>query len=229
MLLLGMCSGAYHALHASFADRRIRGLVLLNLQKFIWRDGDSISVVHRQTFRTTRFYLRNLASASTWRRLLAGEINVAGITQALAARVARRTRVVANPLVAFLSGRETPEGRMRRQVRSLESQLVPVLLMLSGNDPGLDEIGEYFGARGRQLRRQPNIMLEVLEGADHTLSAHWARVAVLVMIATFLGQRCGVDLVPGNQTDPRCRDRPPRISAERAVSVHNLAAWCQRP
>ena len=81
---------------------------------------------------------------------------------------------------------------IRRQVRGLRHRQVPILFLLSGNDPGLDEISEYFGAQGRQFRRQPNVMFRMLEGADHTLSAHWAREALLGHVATFLRQRCSL-------------------------------------
>jgi len=79
VLVLGMCSGAFHALRAAYEDRRIAGLILVNLQKFVWREGDSLSVVQRITPRTTQFYLRNLVRQHAWRRLINGRINVGGI------------------------------------------------------------------------------------------------------------------------------------------------------
>ena len=71
------------------------------------------------------------------------------------------------------------------------------LFVLSGNDPGLDEIAEYFGAQGRRLRRQPNVMFRMLDGADHTLSAHWFRDTLLGLIALFLRERCNIAIDTG--------------------------------
>ena len=188
VLLLGVCSGAFHALQATCADARVGGLMLVNLQKFVWHEGESLSVVQRRTFRTTRFYVHNLASQAMWRRLLAGEVNIAGITRALVGRAARRLAAIADPALALLRGGETEVGRVRRQVRGLRQRGVPILFVLSGNDPGLDEIATYFGAQGRQFRRQPNVTFHLLEGADHTLSTHWARQAAMELIGTFLRQ-----------------------------------------
>lgn len=188
VLLLGVCSGAFHALQATCADARVGGLMLVNLQKFVWHEGKSLSVVQRRTFRTTRFYVHNLASQAMWRRLLAGEVNIAGITRALVGRAARRLAAIADPALALLRGGETEVGRVRRQVRGLRQRGVPILFVLSGNDPGLDEIATYFGAQGRQFRRQPNVTFHLLEGADHTLSTHWARQAAMELIGTFLRQ-----------------------------------------
>ena len=191
-IVLGMCSGAYHALQTAFEDDRVRGLILVNLQKFVWNEGESLSVVQRSTFRTTRFYMQNAASAATFRRLLRGEINVTGISRALAGRVARRFAANCDPVLRAIRGQDTPVSRVRRQVRDLVKRSVPILFVLSGNDPGLDEIGEYFGAQGRQFRRLPNVSFHMLEGADHTLSSHWARQALLRHIAEYLHTRFGV-------------------------------------
>lgn len=188
VIVLGMCSGAYHALRGAFQDPRIRGLMLLNLQKFVWREGESLSVVQRTTLRTTRFYMQNAVSSTTLRRLLRGNINVSGITKALAGRAGRRVAAAFDPAIRVLQRQETPVGRIRRQMRDLTARSVEILFVLSGNDPGLDEIAEYFGAQGRIFRRLPNVTYQMLEGADHTLSANWARQALMQRIAVYLNR-----------------------------------------
>ena len=57
---------------------------------------------------------------------------------------------------------------------------------LSGNDPGLDEVAEYFGLRGRRFSAHTNLTLHVLEKADHTLSALWARKRLQHCIAGYM-------------------------------------------
>ena len=51
IVVLGMCSGAYHAFQAAVDDNRINGLMLVNLQKFVWHDNELLSVVQRATLR----------------------------------------------------------------------------------------------------------------------------------------------------------------------------------
>ncbi|HUB47523.1 MAG TPA: hypothetical protein VMB73_21285 [Acetobacteraceae bacterium] len=213
VLVLGMCSGAFHALRAAYDDHRIAGLMLLNLQKFMWDDGESLSVVQRTTFRTTRFYLRNIHSPHVWQRVLHGEINIGGIGRALAGRALRRVAATADPALALLRQQETRVGYVRRKIRCLRQRRVPILFVLSGNDPGLDEIAEYFGTQGRQFRRQPNVMFRMLEGADHTLSAHWAREALLGYIADFLRQRCSLAIEAAALEPAPLRAGPSRLDA----------------
>ena len=213
ILLLGMCSGAFHALRAAYDDHRIAGLMLLNLQKFVWDEGESLSVVQRTTFRTTRFYLHHLHSPQVWHRVLHGEINLAGIARALAGRALRRVAAAADPALALLRRQETRVGYVRRKIGGLRQRRVPILFVLSGNDPGLDEIAAYFGAHGRQFRRQPNVMFRMLDGADHTLSAHWAREALLGYIADFLRQRCSLTIDPADPEPAPLRTAPTRLDA----------------
>ncbi|HET8995825.1 MAG TPA: hypothetical protein VFN42_04095, partial [Acetobacteraceae bacterium] len=218
VIVLGMCSGAYHALRGAFQDTRIRGLMLLNLQKFVWRDGESLSVVQRTTLRTTRFYMRNAISGATLRRLLRGDINVAGISKGLAGRAGRRVAAACDPAIRMLQRKETPVGRVRRQVRELAARSVQILFILSGNDPGLDEIAEYFGAQGRMFRRLPNVTYQTLEGADHTLSANWARQALMQRIAVYLNRYFDVP-IPMERAEvaaPRavCRQPDPSLESD---------------
>ena len=187
IIVFGMCSGAYHAFHAALRDERINGLILVNLQKFVWCDGESLTVRQRTTFRTTRFYFRSIVCADVWYRLATGRINVTGIAGVLACRALRQLAAVLDPILATLRG-ETRVGIVRRQVGELAARSVQILYVLSGNDPGLDEVAEYFGLHGRRLSGHTNVTLHVFEKADHTLSAHWTRERLRQSIAWYLHQ-----------------------------------------
>ena len=187
IVVLGMCSGSYHAFQAALNDRRIDGLILVNLQKFVWHDGDSLSVVQRTTLRTTGYYLRNMANPAVWQRLLLGRINIGGITRTLAGRAVRQLAAVVDPAVAAVNG-ETKVGMVRRQFGELSQRPVRILYVLSGNDPGHDELSAYFGPRGWRLRQHRNVMFHAIKQADHTLSSQWARERLKRVIAMFLRQ-----------------------------------------
>jgi len=109
---------------------------------------------------------------------------------------------------------------VRRQVRDLQQRNMPILFVLSGNDPGLVEIGEYFGGQGRQFRRQSNVMFRLLEGADHTLSADWARATLLNLVATFLRQRCSLIIDPADAaTSAAARVTAPRLGTAAVTPI----------
>jgi alpha/beta superfamily hydrolase len=202
VVVIGLCSGAHVALHVA-ADPAVRGLVLVNLQKFIWQEGIPLRVVQRNTKRPTQFYVRNLGNAAVWRRVLRGEVNVSGIFRALAGRALRRVRSRADPLLASCRGTPSDYGRVRAWFRDLERRGVPVLYVLSFNDPGLDELEEHFGASGTRLRRFGNVRLHLLHNADHTLMHLRARDELFVLIQALLED---VASVP-DQTEESTRAR----------------------
>ena len=71
IIVFGMCSGAYHAFQAALIDHRISGLILVNLQKFVWHEGEQ------------QIYLRNLAKLTMWRRLVADRSMSAALPERL--------------------------------------------------------------------------------------------------------------------------------------------------
>jgi hypothetical protein len=179
VVVLGVCSGAYHALQAAYRDERVGGLILVNLQRFVWREGDPSDVVRRTDLRPTRFYLRNILSAQAWLRLLRADFDVVNLVRVLGTRLLRRAMAGVDPLLNLLPGGTTRVGRVRRAVEALGDRGLPVLYVLGCNDPGVEELAEYFGRDGWRLSRRPNVTMRVLQGADHTLGSHELR-AVLI-------------------------------------------------
>jgi hypothetical protein len=175
VIVLGLCSGAYLGFHTALADKRVRGLALVNQQKYVWVEGMPLSVVQRNTLRNTSFYMQGLKQAHVWRRLLRGEIHVRRIAPVLAGRVLRRLLAMAEAHLGDLLPLQTETGRVRRWFQALYRRNVRVQVVLSPNDPGIDELEQYFGAGFARLRRFPNVSLVRLSNADHTLSTAAAR------------------------------------------------------
>ena len=179
VLLFGFCSGAYHALQAAYRDSAVGGLILVNLQRFVWREGDPSDIVRRSALRPTQFYLRNILSTQAWLRLLRADFDIANLVRVFAARLVRRALADIDPVLNMLSRAPTQVRKVRQSLQMLGRRGTPILYVLGANDPGIEEMAEYFGSDGRRLRRQRNVTLRLLKGADHTLSAHSVRAALI--------------------------------------------------
>lgn len=184
--VLGVCSGAYHALQAACHDTRISGLVLVNLQRFVWRDGDAPDAIRRTDLRPTQFYLRQIFGVQAWRRLLRADFDVLNLARVLALRMVRRLVAAIDPLLALVFRGATRVGRVRQAMQALGLRGVPVLYVLGCNDPGVEELAEYFGHDGWRLRQQPNVTLRLLAGADHTLGAAPVRAELIAQIRSWV-------------------------------------------
>ena len=190
--VLGICSGAYHALQAACRDARVDGLILVNLQRFVWHEGDAPDVVRRTDLRPTRFYLRNIFGLHAWRRLLRADFDVVNLARVLALRVLRRTLAAIDPLLTLLFRDATRVGRVRQAVQRLGERGVAILYVLGYNDPGIEELAEYFGRQGWRLRRQPNVTIRLLADADHTLGAAKVRAELIDQIRAWCRERGSV-------------------------------------
>ena len=179
VVVFGACSGAYHAWQAACRDVHVAGMMLVNLQRFVWREGDPSDMVRRTDLRPTAFYLRNILDPRSWYRLIRADFDVARLIRVILMRVLRRAVAGLDPLLSAVSGGATPVGRVRKAMRALGGRGLPILYLLARNDPGVEELAAYFGRDGWRLRRQPNASVRMLEGADHTLSNAKVREALI--------------------------------------------------
>ncbi len=185
----GRCSGAYLAFRSTLQDARIQGVVAVNPFVFYWDPKRDIDESLRFVPRTLGDYKGRLLQAETFQRLLQGRIDIARAATNIGRALGRRLARHAMPLIHML-----PQNRvMRREVvgafHTLSDRGVPVALLYSENDVGLDHFAEQFGSSARGLRRYKNVDFTILEGADHNLTPEPARLSyfdTLSAIATAL-------------------------------------------
>ncbi len=164
VLAFGICSGAYHALHAAFRDPRICGVFAVNPLRLVWR-GEEISFGERPAA-----YVDKLGDPATWTRLLAGRIQLAAVGRALISQV--RTRVAAR----IGSG---PARSLRRSLARLSARDARLHLLVGADDAALDEVQAYLGPRGEHLVRLPGMLIQIEPGLDHGLSRSASRETAL--------------------------------------------------
>ncbi|MBW3629605.1 MAG: alpha/beta fold hydrolase [Gemmatimonadetes bacterium] len=175
-VVVGLCSGAYLALHCAFADPRIVGQVLINPLRMTWREGTTLDIAAREVanpYKSTRFYLRSARKAETWKRALSGEVHLLGITRRLAKRAVERARLE----IAVVWGRHrgAEDSEVARGFYQLCERGVESLFVCSLEDSAIDEIETHLGPGCRKLARYSSLDVEIIEGADHTLTSRWAR------------------------------------------------------
>jgi pimeloyl-ACP methyl ester carboxylesterase len=185
-IALGLCCGAYVGFHGAVRDERIQGLVMINLQRFIWHEGDSLETVMRRSHRSTRFYLGMSRRAQTWKRLLEGEIHLGAFLRMVAGRVRKRLAAKLGELSGELLGHQSARRRVLNGFHVLAARNVRTLLLYSAEDGGLDEIDLHLGQGGRKLRRLPNVSLRIIEGTDHTFTTRWGRARLESALLDFL-------------------------------------------
>jgi alpha/beta superfamily hydrolase len=161
----GLCSGAHTAYMAGLADRRVAGIIAINLPKFIWHYGDDLRSVVRDSKRTVRSYLRSMRNPAEWRRALSGNADLLGIARVLTKRGIARAAHAAASLLPPPPGSE--RAVVRDQLRTLADRGVETLFVFSDEDPGVGEMAKHFGRDARRLKSFLPARMVTMTRADH--------------------------------------------------------------
>lgn len=186
--VIGHCAGAYQGFYAALRDPRITGLVMLNLQCFFWRRGDSVEIAMRESYRASHWYFAMLRDPKSWRRLLSLDINVSGISRALLRRALERGRAFFINHYGHWFGHEGNSRKILRWFRELARRKTKVLLVYSSEDSGLDELFLHTGSAAKKLRKFSNVRLHTIDGADHNLTPAWSREIYAKVLDDYLSQ-----------------------------------------
>jgi pimeloyl-ACP methyl ester carboxylesterase len=169
-ILIGRCSGAYAAFHAAVVDERIRRLVIVNNERFVWDPDESVEDAIRYAHRSAGDLGATLARKDGLRRLLTGKLRVGPAGRYLIYRYRKRLSVKLAPLL----GRLTKHGRLHHQCHrhfaTLAARNVELSLLYADGDVGLAELQTYFGEAGKGLAAYPNASLTMLADADHNFT-----------------------------------------------------------
>lgn len=169
-VLIGRCSGAYAAFHAAAIDARIRRLVIVNNERFVWDPDESVEDAIRYAHRSAGDLGATLARKDGLRRLLTGKLRVGPAGRYLIYRYRKRLSVKLAPVL----GRLTKHGRLHRQCHRhfavLAERKVALSLLYADGDVGLAELQTYFGEGGKGLTAYPNASLTMIPDADHNFT-----------------------------------------------------------
>jgi alpha-beta hydrolase superfamily lysophospholipase len=156
VVLGGLCSGAYWALHAALADPRVAGAMLINLYAFRWSE-ELIAE------RSTHASLRGLR-ARGWRRVVDRELDLGMLKRAAANMRPDRLRASAGHPADTADA-----GELMKALDALRARGTETLLLLS-RDEALHrqfvnpDVLERFG-------REPGLTVEEIPSRDHIFRA----------------------------------------------------------
>jgi dienelactone hydrolase len=180
----GLCSGAYHALHAALADPRLATLLLLNLPLLRWRSGDRVDFAHRRVIRPSEYAMK-IGDRHVWSRLMHGKLDVGAISRAQFYRVHDEIRAGALRLTERL-GWAGPRSVGRRAMAALARRGTRTLFLFSPADHGVNVMEQEFGRGGAGLRAFKGAEMRIVPTFDHVLSTRAMRQTAADAMIRFL-------------------------------------------
>ena len=162
-VLVGLCSGAYWALHTAIRDERVTTAVMLNPPALLWNDEVDATYRTVQRRRLARGLRERLLLAATWRKVLAGDISLRRcltLVYGLGGRSVLDTcRHVLAPEPEYGGvGARSQSAALLDVLRDREQT---ILLMLAGDEPLRKEL--VASGLLNEVNRWPNLEL-VLTG-----------------------------------------------------------------
>lgn len=181
----GVCSGAYHALKAAVESQPIDMVVPINPLTFFWKPDMPLDFPSYQVTADARRYVKSVRSATSWKKVLRGDVDVRYAAQIVVRRareaaghrgrdVLRRLRV---PLVDDLGAELLALGRNGVTMR----------FVFAASDPGHAMLHEHGGGAVARLAAAGKLEIQILEGPDHTFTARWTHPLVLDAIERAAG------------------------------------------
>jgi pimeloyl-ACP methyl ester carboxylesterase len=175
--VVGLCSGAYHALKAAVAGQPIDTIVPINPLTFFWKPGMPLDFAAFRVTTDAARYGQSVKSVESWKKLLRGEVDVGRVARVVAERarsiVEHRARDVARSLRVPL------EDDLGSELLALGRRGVAIRFIFAGDDPGRAMLVEQGGAAVSRLTRDGTLSVDVIDGADHTFTPRWSHPLLL--------------------------------------------------
>ena len=165
--LLGLCSGAYHALRAAVAGVPATTLLMINPLTFHWEPGSTLSDLQiSEVVRNPGVYSERVLDFSAWRRLLRGRVNLRRIATIYARRGALALESALRDL-GRLFHIHLPND-LGRDLELLADRGVKIVFIFARGDGGEELLRLQGGVTVKRLGDRCRVY--VIDGADHIFS-----------------------------------------------------------
>jgi alpha/beta superfamily hydrolase len=173
--LLGICSGASHAVRAGMAGVQVNRLLLINPLVFFWQDGVNVNDVQPwEVIHKPAAYLGRALTIEAWRRLLFGDVSIWRVAQiylhrpmlALQSHIGNLARAVHIHL----------KNDLGRELKDLKARGVRIVFVFSQGDAGLGLLQLQSGLSVKDLGER--YCVRTITGADHEFTRSGPRMAL---------------------------------------------------
>jgi pimeloyl-ACP methyl ester carboxylesterase len=178
-VLMGMCSGAIISFKTACCDPRVEGAVLINARMHLHPMNDELHA-----------YIRNRALARHyWRIALFSSFRAKNWLKAITGKV-ESWKIISKMVTGFQIGSLSSHRRkvssevnyVWATLRSLSERGVRLLHIYSEGDEGLDYLHVILGDKLKEWRSDGKFSMEVIQGANHTLTLLWSQEYFLNVI-----------------------------------------------
>jgi pimeloyl-ACP methyl ester carboxylesterase len=182
VVLVGRCSGAYAAFHATARNLNVVAAVMINPLRMIWDPQEDVEVAIRIGPRSMADYRQRVMSGKVLKRLMDGDIDVGGAVKGVGVQLVRRVAQRLAPLAGTMSRIERLRKQCRTMMDAIDRRGTVMRFVCSERDSSLEQMAFYFGSDQRGLRRFSRASLITVPNADHNITPQPAHDRVVEVI-----------------------------------------------
>lgn len=165
--LLGLCSGAYHALRAAVEGVCVHRILMVNPENFFWKEGMSVRDLQpADVLQETGDYRKRALSRDNWLRLFRGQIDVAFILKVIQRRLLIGLDAAVRRL-AQLTGVRLQQD-LGRELERVIARGVRIVMVFAPGEAGHEVLKMQAGSTLKRLGDR--LPIRIVAGGDHTFS-----------------------------------------------------------
>jgi len=210
--LIGLCSGAFHALTATFEGAPVRSVTAINQMVYFWQDnmplaGEASEAV---VVAIAQNVGRSLADPQRWLKLLRGEVNARLIARALVRRLRQRMVLASRTLARKV--RWPLAHDLHTALLKAADAGMHLHLIFSEGEPGLTLVREQAGQAVSHLTQRGQLALSSMPQTDHTFTQQHAQQRLFKVVDAGIRHA-----ISGAQNTPELLQKHLRALQERST------------
>ncbi len=218
--VLGLCSGAFHALNAAVAGEPFASALMINPLTYSWEDCARLghALNEHEVLQLSKKYRHRAFNASTWRRLVRGELDLKLIAGVLSARVRDALREW------LARGRRciglAPARGLAASLAAAAQRGIRLHFIFGKGASGHALMRRQAGPQLDGLLARSQVSIDLVTDSDHTFTRFEARERLIGLLDTLVlagSDESGVRSVPAEAARTTTAPRAPRQLAVHAT------------
>lgn len=195
IVLIGLCSGAYHAFLAAYEFDNTVPIVesiLINPLAFYWEKGMKLENAASVSYSKWGWYRTAAKSRVKWIRLISGNIDARPIIKSAFNRIyiIIKANLTLRPFFKMKPGGLSSSVPITSNIQSSLNRIshlgIKLTFIFSANDPGIDILNTNASSTVKRLQKEGCINIKYIDDADHTFSKLRSRGELLDSITSHI-------------------------------------------
>jgi pimeloyl-ACP methyl ester carboxylesterase len=165
--LVGLCSGAYHALRAAAVGLSVNRILMVNPQNYFWKKGMTLGQIQlAEVVHNPGLYRQRMVSVRAWLRIFTGQVNVMRI----AAIYLQRLRLAGESILRDLARRfriRLPHD-LGWELEKIVADGIRVTFVFARGEPGIALLKLQAGSTVSRLGDRCHV--RIVDSGDHIFS-----------------------------------------------------------